>query len=450
MTARVAPALLLGRAMATAENQARVACPDCGLLQRLPGVRRRHIAECRRCARPLAGSASGRLDAPLALALTALLLLVPATIEPLLSVSSHGAARICWLASGIAGLWREGFAALAVIVATFSLALPYLYLVALIVVLAALRLGAREHLGPIFRWIMRARAWMMLEIFLVGCFVAYSRLRLVAGVHVLAGGWCLMGATLALLLALTQFDERIVWEALPPRPRSRPARRPASRRGGLHAREDSHRAGAIACAACELLVNGAQPGDGCPRCGAVLHDRKPHALTVTAALVTAGFMLYVPANALPVLTLVSFGHRQSNTIITGVLELIHNRLWPLALIVFLASIVVPLLKLCGLTWMLLATLQRSPRTLIARTRYFRLIDTVGSWSNIDVFVASVLVALLQFGAIAQARAGAGLTAFAAVVIITMTATRTFDPRLMWDAPRKGPGKGPGKGISRHV
>jgi len=74
---------------------------------------------------------------------------------------------------------------------------------------------------------------------------------------------------------------------------------------------------------------------------------------------------------------------------------------------------------------------------VARTRFFRLIDTIGSWSNIDVFVASVLVALMQFGVIAEARAGAGLTAFAAVVILTMTATRTFDTRLMWDAPRRG-------------
>jgi paraquat-inducible protein A len=151
----------------------------------------------------------------------------------------------------------------------------------------------------------------------------------------------------------------------------------------------------------------------------------------------AGFLLYVPANALPILTLVSFGRQQSNTIITGVLELMHNKLWPLALIVFLASIVVPLLKLCGLTWMLLATVQGSPRRLVARTRFFRFIDTVGAWSNIDVFVASVLVALLQFGEIAQARAGAGLTAFAGVVILTMIATKTFDTRLMWDASRGG-------------
>lgn len=406
------------------------------------------MAECRRCARMLAGPAAGRVEAPLALALAALLLLIPATVEPLLRVASHGASRTSWLASGITGLWHEGFHLLAVIVGAFCLAFPYLYLTALIAVLGALRQKPRTYLGPVFRWVMRLRPWMMLEIFLVGCFVAYSRLHLVVGVQVLSGGWCLLGATAALLLALTQLDERTVWEALPLcrarlRGRSRDGgheRRHASRRedrSGSGAGSGPLRAAArqVACTTCELLVTAAHPGGSCPRCGAALHHRKPYAFRVTAALVAASFILYVPANALPVLTLVSFGHEQSNTIITGVLELIHNRLWPLAIIVFLASIVVPLLKLCGLTWMLLATYQGSQRWLIARTRFFRLIDTVGSWSNIDVFVASVLVALMQFGAIAQARAGGGLTAFAAVVILTMIATRTFDTRLMWDAPR---------------
>lgn len=418
--------------MATAERQVRVACPDCGLVQRLPVIRRRQIAECRRCARVLAGPAAGRIEAPLALALAALLLLLPATAAPLLVVSSHGAARTSWLWSGIAGLWREGFVPLAAVVGAFSVAFPYLYLTALIGVLTSLLFGARAHVGPVFRWVVRLRPWMMLEIFLVGCFVAYSRLHLVVGVHVLAGGWCLMGATSALLLALTQFDERTVWEALPLRP---------VRRGRTHSRRFASRpdaAGrATACTVCGWLAAAARPAGRCPRCGAALHERKPHAFTVTAALVAAGFLLYVPANVLPVLTLVSFGRVQSNTIITGVLELIHNRLWPLALIVFLASIVLPLLKLCGLTWMLLSTLQGSRRALIARTRFFRFIDTVGSWSNIDVFVTSVLVALLRFGAIAQARAGGGLTAFAAVVILTMIATRTFDTRLMWDAHQRG-------------
>lgn len=145
-----------------------------------------------------------------------------------------------------------------------------------------------------------------------------------------------------------------------------------------------------------------------------------------------GFVLYIPANTLPVLTTVRFGREEHNTILSGVLELIQNDLWPLAIIVFTASIVLPLIKLFGLTWMLIATRRESSRFLVGRTRLYRSIDTVGRWSNIDIFSVSVLVALLQFGTLTAVHVGAGLVAFAAVVIVTMLATMVFDPRLMWD------------------
>ncbi len=118
------------------------------------------------------------------------------------------------------------------------------------------------------------------------------------------------------------------------------------------------------------------------------------------------------------------------------LELIHNDLWPLAAIVFAASIVLPLMKLFGLTWMLLATRRGSAAALLGRTRFYRMIDVVGRWSNIDVFMVAVLVAVLQFGTLTSVHAGDGLIAFAAVVLITMIATETFDCRLMWDASQR--------------
>lgn len=152
----------------------------------------------------------------------------------------------------------------------------------------------------------------------------------------------------------------------------------------------------------------------------------------TAAFVIAGYLLYIPANTLPVLTIVRFGREDPNTILSGVMELIHNHLWPLAVIVFAASIVLPLIKLFGLTWMLIATRVKSRQLLVARTRLYRTIDLVGRWSNIDVFMVSVLVAILQFGALTAVHAGDGLVAFAAVVVITMIATVFFDSRLMWD------------------
>jgi paraquat-inducible protein A len=185
---------------------------------------------------------------------------------------------------------------------------------------------------------------------------------------------------------------------------------------------------------CDLIVPTGLAHHSCPRCNASLRARKPASLPRTASLLIAGYLLYIPANLLPVMTLTSVGEEEEpSTIMSGVFELIHNDLWPLALIVFVASIILPLMKLLGLTWMLIAIRFRSAYLLRTRTRLFRGIEQIGRWSNIDVFMGSVLVALLSFGTLTTVRAEPGLVAFAAVVVLTMVATETFDARLMWDA-----------------
>jgi paraquat-inducible protein A len=392
----------------------RVACPDCGLIQVLPVLRGSQTAVCRRCHGTLAGPARGRVDAPLAFAAAALALLVAALVWPLMTVSSLGAERESWLGTCVVALWNQGFMSLAALVAAFSVVLPCLYLALLVAVLFALRVGWRRRLGPVFRWVQHLRPWMMIEVYLVGGFVAYSRIKVVSTIDIGVGGWCLLAASLLFLLALTQLDARTVWEALPVRA--------ALGQGSK----------TIACTVCDLIATGAEEGTSCPRCAATLYMRKPDALRRTTALVIAGFLLYVPANVIPVLTTVRLGRADENTIMSGVLELIENDLWPLAIIVFSASIILPLLKLCGLTWMLLATHMRWRVGLVGRTRFYRMIDVVGRWSNIDVFAVSVLIAALRFGALTEVYAGAGLVAFASVVIITMLATSAFDTRLMWD------------------
>jgi paraquat-inducible protein A len=301
-------------------------------------------------------------------------------------------------------------------VAVFTIVLPCIYLGLVLWVLSALRFDLGGPLGPLFRWVQHLRPWMMIEVYLVGCFVAYSRIKVVSTIDIGVGGWCLLGASLLFLLSLTQLDERTVWEALPLGPT-------------VGKGQDT-----IACTVCDLVVTDTREGGRCPRCEATLHLRKPDAMVRTTALVITGFLLYVPANIIPVLTTVRLGRADENTILSGVLELVQNDLWPLAIIVFSASIILPLLKLCGLSWMLIATRMGSRRLLVARTRFYRMIDLVGRWSNIDVFAVSVLIAALRFGALTEVHAGNGLVAFAAVVIVTMVATSVFDTRLMWDEP----------------
>jgi paraquat-inducible protein A len=407
-------------------NRERLACPDCGLLQRLPVRAKGHVLECGRCGRVLVGPATGRVDAPLALSVAALLLLIPAYTAPLLIVSTFGAVRETWLPSAVFGMWRDGFPSLGLLIAAFSIVLPILFLTLLIRVLVGLHRGRVAGLGSLYRWIKHLRPWVMIEVYLVGGFVAYSRIKVVANVDVAMGGWCLIAATLVLMLAITQLDDRTVWEALP-------IRKGPERKNDTQAGEEEG-SGAAACTVCDLIAAPGQDLHHCARCGARLHRRKPDSMRRTAAFVIAGYLLYIPANVLPVLTIVRFGREDRNTILSGVMELVQNHLLPLAVIVFAASIVLPLVKLFSLTWMLVATRVRSRQLLVARTRLYRAIDLVGRWSNIDVYAVATLVAILQFGALTAVHSGNGMVAFAAVVILTMVATSYFDPRLMWDVP----------------
>jgi paraquat-inducible protein A len=392
-----------------------IGCADCGLVQLLPPVPPDAIAECVRCRRGFAPPARGSIDTALALSLAALLLLLPAALLPLMRVTSFGVQRRNWLPSGVEALWNDGFGSLSAVVFLFSIAIPFVYLGLMIWVLCGIRFGRARHLGKLFRWTASLRPWVMIEVYLVGCCVAYTRLESIGTVAVGTGGWCLLAATFASVLATLKLDEQSVWDALPPR----------------SAPTESNQA--ISCGTCELMIDAPHEHGPCPRCGATIRRRKPEAMRRTLALVIAGFLLYVPANLIPVLSIERFGHQDPSTIVSGVHELITAGLWPLAIIVFTASVVVPLMKLFGLSLMLVMTRMRSRRWLVFRTRLFRFIDRIGRWSNIDLFMISILVALVQFGTLTSVRPESGAIAFAAVVVITMLASRCFDARVMWDA-----------------
>ncbi len=175
----------------------------------------------------------------------------------------------------------------------------------------------------------------------------------------------------------------------------------------------------------------------CPRCGSRLDERKPNSVSRTWALVAAAALLYVPANVLPVLAFIELGSGSPHTIIGGARELLNAGLWPLALLVFLASIGVPCLKVVGLVLLLVTTQIGSAWQLRQRTVLYRVVNTIGRWSMIDIFMESILIALVQFGAVVTIDPGLGAVAFAGVVILTMFAAESFDPRLMWDAARAG-------------
>lgn len=192
--------------------------------------------------------------------------------------------------------------------------------------------------------------------------------------------------------------------------------------------------GLAACENCSQLARlpEAEQAMACPTCGASLESRIPGSLTRTWALVLTGFILYLPANIYPVMTFEMLGSGQPDTIMSGVVQLFQSDMWAIALLVLCASIVVPLAKLIGLTYLLLSVRRARRDRTPDRTRLFRVIELIGRWSMLDVFLVSILIAVVDLGQIASITPDIGAVFFASVVVVTMFAAKTFDPRVLWD------------------
>ena len=402
--------------LAPAEPIGRIYCPDCGLAQRLPPLPPHSVADCARCGAVLLRRVPGGATVALALAITAGFLLLPANLEPLMTVTFKGAERQNLMITGMTAMWSGGYPLLGTLIGLLTVATSILWLAALLPSLVMVVRGERRPwLGRVFRYAERLRPWSMSEVYLLGAVVAYTRIEAVAEIEIALGGLAFAAFALIVLLIDRVIDRHAIWQAIGP------GAAPGGEAGEV-----------IDCLDCGLIAPVADAGTRCPRCAAKLHRRKPDSFQRTAAFALAAFLLYIPANILPILRIVRFGRDDPATIFSGVRELIATGLWPLAGIVFTASIAVPLLKLTGLTWFLVAIRLGVTRRVMARTRLYRFIEGIGRWSNIDVFMLSILVALVQFGSLTRVEAQPGAVAFAAVVLLTMLASRSFDARLMWD------------------
>ena len=399
------------------------ACPDCGRMHYLPDLPEGHAARCERCDGLLRRSRRNPVDRSLALALCALLLFTIATFTPFLTMSISGQNVTADLTTGSLELDQQGFWQLAALVAATTLIAPVARLLATSYVLLALRMQRPpRHLASVFRWAARLKPWSMIEVFLLAVLVAYAKLIDMASVEVGIAVFAFAGVMIATVAADLVLDPEVVWAAIDRRDRGSEADAPL---GSLE--------GAVGCECCGLVSRPRPFEASCPRCGAPLHARKPNSLNRTWALVIAAAILYVPANLYPVMTVISMGRGAPDTILSGVVELVHANMLPLALLVFFASITVPVLKLVGLVTLLITTQCRSPARLRDRTQLYRIVDAIGRWSMIDVFMLSILVGLVRLGNLATIEPGLGAISFASVVVLTMLAAESFDPRLMWDA-----------------
>lgn len=394
-----------------------IACPDCGTLQEMPPPPFGSTASCPVCKHKLERTNGRSIAAALACSTATFVLLFPANLLPLMSVSILGLHQQSRLISSVTALWHGHWVIAAVLIGVFVIVLPFVRFGLLSVVLTCVRLGLRPPwLGSAFRWTMHLDQWAMPDVFLFACAVGYKRVAVNLPVVIGTGGWCFIAAAALCMLCRATLDRRTVWRAI----------------AAEHPTPDAQE-GAISCVVCDVVVPATAEHSPCPRCGRRLTARKPNALFYALALTIAGFVLYLPANFLPMSVSIQTGDTTTYRIVDGILILAQAGLWPLAAIVFVTSIAIPGLKLIGMLWLVFSVRHKSSRHLVFKTRTYRFIEAIGRWSNVDPFIVAVFVPLIHFGALANSHPAPATTALMLVVLLTMFASSRFDPRLLWDA-----------------
>jgi paraquat-inducible protein A len=401
-------------------------CSHCGLLCKLPPRYPGLVADCPRCGHVLWRMRRSRRTFPLSCALAALLFYLYALMAPFLEIQAYGRFSVARLTTGPGQFVIEGFGLAGALVFAVTLIAPALKLGLLTITLGGLRVLPPRLLKPAFRLYLSLAPWAMIDVYLLGFLVAYTKLIAYAVVHLDTALYALICCMVTMAAADGSVDVEQVWRTLDSRS---PAPEPVLN-GTL-----------LSCRGCGFLTPVPHTGEDetakphCQRCGAPVHTRKPDSLSRSWAFLIGAMALYIPANVYPFMVLTSLAHSNSYTIFGGIIELAQSGLWPLALLVFFASFTIPLMKIVLLSYMLITAQLRRKGHLRFRTGAYRFIDFVGRWSMIDVFMVSILIALMRFGQVASVHAAIGSVCFGGVVVLTIFAVEAFDPRLMWDAER---------------
>jgi paraquat-inducible protein A len=409
-----------------------IACHECDLLHHIAPIAPGGKALCTRCAAPLYRNVPDSIDRACALYLAALLLWIMANVFPFVSLKLSGRIEENMMVSGPLALVREGMPELGLLVFLTSILFPLLTIAGSLYVLLPLRFGWRfPGVAPAYRMVRLLNPWSLVGVFMLGLLVSIVKLLDLADVVPGAGLYAFVGLLLATAAANANMDHGAIWPRVGPLP-SGAGPAPASTAAAL---------GLTSCHTCDLLVPAAPPGGHahCPRCGSPVHGlRRPDSIARTWALLGSAALMLIPANLYPVMTVIQFGQGEPNTILSGVMHLIDSGMWPLAMLVFFASFVVPLSKIAVLVLLLVTVQKGSAWRRRDRTLLYRVTEVVGAWSMIDIFLVAILVALVNLGALATVTPGVGAIFFGSAVVLTMLAAMSFDPRLIWDrAERRG-------------
>lgn len=397
-----------------------IACHECDQLYYYELIPVGAKANCQHCGNILYRHIPNSLNRSLALYFTALILFMIANVYPFLSLELGGRVVENVLFSSGWAMYEVGMGELGVLIFLTSILFPLIVIFSMLYLLIPARMGVvAPFMGQVYRLVNTILPWSLVGVFMLGVLIAIVKLQDLANVIT---GPALIALALLLVVytaARASFDPHVLWSL------TRYSSPDLSS-------DDIANNKFLNCHTCGFLSPHTDEHQHCSRCASPLHHRKHNSIETTWALLAAAFVLLIPANVYPVMTVIRFGQGEPSTILSGVLHLIESGMWGLAMIVFVASIVVPVMKLIVLSFLLISVQNKSIWRPRDRTLLYRVTEIVGAWSMVDIFLVGLLSALVSLDALSTIRPGIGAIFFAGVVVITMFAAHSFDPRLIWD------------------
>ncbi|MGV3344865.1 membrane integrity-associated transporter subunit PqiA [Enterobacteriaceae bacterium LUAb1] len=395
-------------------------CPLCDLMIPLPELVSGSKASCPRCHTTLASCWYQPKIRISVYALAALFMLLLANLFPFVNMQIKGLSSEITLMQIPKMMVSDHYSSLAVLFLLFVQAVPACCMLMLLMLTNHIRLPLKLKCW-LARLLFQLKSWGMAEIFLAGVLVSFVKLMAYGDVGTGSSflPWCLF--CIMQLKVFQYMDRRWLWQQIAPLPPLL-----TSPQAGLTGLQQDLRS----CSGCTAILPAGQLH--CPRCGGAEHSRRKHSLQWTMALLVTSVLLYIPANMLPIMETEALGSQTGSTIMAGVVLLWSTGSWPIALIIFIASIMVPSLKMLSIGWLCWCAKRAGQHANEKLHVIYELVEFVGRWSMIDVFVIAVLSALVRLGRLMSVYPATGALLFALVVILTMFSAMAFDPRLIWD------------------
>ncbi|MBT0726931.1 membrane integrity-associated transporter subunit PqiA [Rosenbergiella australiborealis] len=397
-----------------------VLCPHCDMTTQLPSLVLGTRATCMRCETTLATAWHEPLRRPMAYAFSALVMLIMANLFPFISISVMGLTNQISLLKIPQAMVDDQYQFLATIFLLFVQIIPAVCLVSILLLTMKYRIPNGLAI-PLAKGLFYLKNWGMAEIFLAGVLVSFVKLMAYGKIGLEIGfwPWCLF--CLCQLRAFQCLERHNIWQRISPAPALA-----SSPQAGITGLAQNLRS----CPCCSAIV----PAEDvyCPRCHQRGYARKPRSLQWTLSLLITSILLYVPANIMPIMVTDALGSQSGSNIIAGVIFLWNEGSWPIAMIIFIASILVPSMKILAIGWLSWNAGGYGSRDNHRMQIIYEVVEFVGRWSMVDVFVIAVLSALVRMGTLMNVYPASGALLFCLVVILTMFSAQSFDPRLLWD------------------